>query len=338
MLFTPANDVTALVLSTGEPTTQEAIDNLHRQTMPVRHVIVVRDIAPFHKALNVGVAQVETPFFIQVDADMILDPHCVAALRRGMRRHVGIVVGHLRDALIEQTVGVKLFRTACFKAAQFRDTISPDTDFVGDIARAGWKTNYIGRRWRNGPHPWATLGEHRPNYSPEYTYRKHLLEGRRYRYRQRIEGLRWHLGLLEASPHPAALIAQIALARGIFLKESHDMLGGTMNEEEFCRIEHFLTPKEDQLTRSGISLPHDLPLGERFRVFFRLGSDLFNARDLRTFKQYMDAVNNGQDSHTALASKIALCKGLDTRNTDILDEAIEAHYVTFRSFLALNTA
>jgi hypothetical protein len=64
MISRPANDVSAAVLSTGERTTQDAIASLHRQTMPVRDIIMVRDVAPFHKALNAGAAQVKTPFFI----------------------------------------------------------------------------------------------------------------------------------------------------------------------------------------------------------------------------------------------------------------------------------
>jgi hypothetical protein len=140
-----ANEISAVVLTTGEPTTQAAIDSLHRQTAALADIIVVRDIAPFHKALNAGVTQVKTPFFVQVDADMVLDDHCIDALRSGMRRDVGIVVGHLRDPLIGQVVGVKLFRTACFQIGMFEDSISPDTDFVADIARPGWKTVYIGR-------------------------------------------------------------------------------------------------------------------------------------------------------------------------------------------------
>ena len=208
-------DVTAVVLSTGEPTTQDAIDSVNQQSLPTHEVIVVRDLAPFHKALNAGAAQVQTPFFVQVDADMILDRHCVAALRRSMRPRVGIAVGRLRDALIGQIVGVKLFRTACFKDTSFEDTIAPDSDFGDDIARAGWSTDYIGQLGSS----WVTFGEHRPDYTPLYTYRKFLLEGARYRYRQKPEGFRWHFGVLEASSHPSALIAQTALTEGLFLGE-----------------------------------------------------------------------------------------------------------------------
>jgi asparagine synthase (glutamine-hydrolysing) len=123
------DDVSAVVLTTGEPTTQGAIDSLRRQTAPLSDIIVVRDVAPFHKAMNAGVEQVKTTFFVQVDADMVLDDHCVAALREEMR-DIGIIVGHLRDPLIGRVVGIKLFRTAVFQATMFQDSISPDTDFV----------------------------------------------------------------------------------------------------------------------------------------------------------------------------------------------------------------
>ena len=122
MIFRGAkDDVTALVLTRGESTIREAVNSLYHQTMPLRDIVMVRDVVPFHKAINAGAARVKTPFFVQVDADMILDAHCIAALRNAVRRDVGIVVGRLRDALIDQVVGVKLFRTQCFRTCSFRD-------------------------------------------------------------------------------------------------------------------------------------------------------------------------------------------------------------------------
>ena len=154
-----------MVLTIGEPTTQDAIDSLRRQTAPVRDVIVVRDTRPFHKALNEGAGRVATPYFVQVDADMILNRHCVARLRRAMAPNTGIAVGYLRDELMQQVVGIKLFRTECFAIAQFRDSISPDTDFVDEIARAGWQTVYVGRRRSDARGSWTTLGEHKPDWA-----------------------------------------------------------------------------------------------------------------------------------------------------------------------------
>ena len=83
-------DVTALLLTVGEPYAERALASIQRQTMPAAAVIAVRDVIPFHRALNQGAAQICTPFFVQVDADMILDVSCFADLApasASARRH-----------------------------------------------------------------------------------------------------------------------------------------------------------------------------------------------------------------------------------------------------------
>jgi asparagine synthase (glutamine-hydrolysing) len=327
-----ANEISAVVLTTGEPTTQAAIDSLHRQTAALADIIVVRDIAPFHKALNAGVTQVKTPFFVQVDADMVLDDHCIDALRSGMRRDVGIVVGHLRDPLIGQVVGVKLFRTACFQIGMFEDSISPDTDFVADIARPGWKTVYIGRVRTSGPDQWATYGEHRPDYSRPYTYRKHLMEGCRYRYRQTPEAIRWHFGQLEVSWHPAALAAQIGLAQGIFLEQITDLQGTSTIEDNFAEFTAFLSGLATDEHESEVDhADRDLSARECFQKYYRLGVELRDADDLQTFHRYLRRFKNTRHDKVAWISKIALCQGLKARRADAA--TINADYQTLCRFL-----
>ena len=58
---------------------------MHRQTLPVADTIVVRGVSPFHCALNAGAAQVRTPFFVQVDADMTFDDTCLEDVRKKRR-------------------------------------------------------------------------------------------------------------------------------------------------------------------------------------------------------------------------------------------------------------
>jgi asparagine synthase (glutamine-hydrolysing) len=322
------DDVSAVVLTTGEPTTQGAIDSLRRQTAPLSDIIVVRDVTPFHKAINAGAAQVKTTFFVQVDADMVLDDHCVAALRKGMRRDVGIVVGHLRDPLIGQVVGIKLFRTAVFQATMFQDSISPDTDFVADIARAGWKTVYVGEK-SSGSDQWATYGEHRRDYSLRYTYRKYLIEGCRYRYCQKASAARWHFAQLGASLHPSALAAQIGLARGIFLEKITDQLGRSEVDDDFVQLARFLS---GPATAEGESDPdragHDMSPRERFHAHYRLGAELGRANDVQAFKRCLERLNDGEGGWI---TKIALCKGLFAQRED--EAAITADYQALCSFL-----
>jgi hypothetical protein len=152
-----------------------------------------------------------------------------------MSRRTGIVVARLHDVLIEQVVGVKLFRSKCFESEVFQNSISPDTDFANAIARRGWETVYIGSLAAD---QWATFGEHRPTYTFSYTYHKSLREGRRYRYRRSISRLRWHLGRLELSRNPSALVAQIGLAHGIFLNADWDLHDVTHYDEKtlFCVV------------------------------------------------------------------------------------------------------
>jgi glycosyltransferase involved in cell wall biosynthesis len=334
MLFRrPVSDVSAVVLTMGEPTTQDAIDSLRCQTTPVRDVIVVRDTRPFHRAINEGAARVTTPFFVQVDADMILDRHCVATLRKAMLPRVGIAVGHLRDDILHQVVGIKLFRTECFAVARFRDSISPDTDFVDEIARAGWETVYVGRRQWARSSPWTTIGDHKPGYTPAYTYQKYLMEGRRYRHRRSVGGLRWHFGQLEQSRHPAAFLAQIALARGFFRDTNRDTLGRAPSDEELTRLDAFL--RSDQTASAGVSadLPSDKsPLHDRFRACFRIGKGMFDANDPTSFRRCMRILDSQAERPTAWISKMALCQGLLATAAD--ENAIEADHARLSDFLS----
>src|SRR5919198_180508 len=103
-------DVGAVVLTLGESTTARAVACLRAQTLPIEQVAVVEGVTPFHRALSAGVDAVSTPFFLQVDADMVLDRDCAAQLRATMAPTVGIVAGSLRDPLMRKVGAIKLFR------------------------------------------------------------------------------------------------------------------------------------------------------------------------------------------------------------------------------------
>jgi len=329
----PPSDVAAVVLTTGEPTTKDAINSIDRQTAPVRDIVVVRNVRPFHKALNEGAGRVATKFFVQVDADMILDPHCIATLRAAMRPKVGITVGHLRDAMIEEVVGIKLFRTECFAIAQFRDSISPDTDFLDEIARAGWQTVFVGRGRGLRSNSRTTLGEHKPDYTPAYTYRKFLMEGRRYRHRSSLTGLRWHIGRLEQSRHPSALVALVGLARGFFSETNLDALGRGQSDEEFGRLEVFLRAGGTMQVAGAPALDAERwPSRDRFWAWFRAGHSVFDANDPAIFARWMRMLDMQEPSSTNWISKLALCQGLLAPALD--ETAIEADYGRLSVFIA----
>jgi hypothetical protein len=299
------NDVSAVVLTVSEPI-DEAIASLERQTRPPREIHVVRGITPFHRALNEGASRVTTRFFVQVDADMTLDPGCLAELRRNARRRVGIVVAQLRDALIGRVVGVKLFRTACFDLAAMPDTISPDTDFGHAIAEAGWRTVYVGRPSDERSDAWTTWGEHRPDYSPAYTYRKYLLEGRRYVHRANHAGIRWHFQRLESSTHPMRALAQVGLAQGLFLGTGRDLLAPLEEDGDVSRILAFLATGS-----TADAVPdRDDTLEQVFRSHRRLGVRIATTSDGGSFGRLFDALPATRRDDGAWVAKVALCRGL----------------------------
>jgi hypothetical protein len=216
------SDVTAIILSSGEPFVSRAREAVNAQIPPVREVVLVEHVAPFHQAFMRAASLVTSAFFVQVDADMVLDPSCVAELRAAMGDGVGMVCGNLRDPLMGQVEGVKLFRTEVARRVAHRDTVSTETDFVAAMERTGWRLRYIGRSPVDSSEPHRTYGEHRPDYTSAYTLQKYLIEGRKYRYRGARSGLFSKLEGLERSTHELALFARIVLAHGFFQETEAD--------------------------------------------------------------------------------------------------------------------
>lgn len=216
------SDVGAVVFTLGEQTTSRALASLGAQTLAVEDVLIVDGVRPFHRAFNSGAERVSTPFFVQVDADMVLDPDCVEQLRGGIAPRVGIAVVALRDPLMGRIAGVKMFRRSCLEALRLRDTIGPEIDLYVTLARLGWLTRWLtghGRRSMRGP----TLGAHRPDYSVDYVFGTCYLLGRLFAQREDPSALGWRFTRLRRTAHPMAPVARIAMARGILGCETRDM-------------------------------------------------------------------------------------------------------------------
>ena len=315
------SDITVVVLSIGETYTDRAIASVRRQTLPAADTIVVRDVSPFHCALNAGAAQVRTPFFVQVDADMILDDTCFEELRARIADGVGLVSGLLRDPLVGRAHGVRLYRTECFEHVQIRDSISPDMDFGIDIARHGWVRLHALKYQGEWPGHWHTFGEHRPDYNPHYTFCKFLLSGVRSRYRRHQGRVCMIFRQLRNSDHSAATIALIATAHGLFLREQRDLLVPYQRTPEFEWLEAFLAARGGDAAGAEADDTNG-DLRERFKRAYELGvtwrqrgaSSAFVAR-LQRLKQCADL-----GSWLAL---VGMCHGLfhDRYTDSVVDDA-----------------
>jgi hypothetical protein len=217
----PASDVTAVLLTLGETSTARARDSVRAQTFRPADVVTVSGVTPFFKALTEGVALVETPFLLQVDADMVLHRTCLERLRASMTPETGIAVGQLRDPLIGTISGVKLFRRECFDDVALRDSVTPDVDFSFDLLARGWLT--LHPLWYGPDAALRAFGDHLPDFTPTYTYATYALLGSRYFLRRNPGSLLWRYRALRGSTHQMARLARIAMLAGIFLDQDRNV-------------------------------------------------------------------------------------------------------------------
>lgn len=215
----PLRDVTALVLTVGEPTLPRALAALDGQRRPAGRRVIIEHVDGFGEAFGLGVTHVSTDLMLQCDADMILDPDCLATLHAAMRDDAALCLGRLADPLLGPIEGIKLFRTAALRRCPLEPGLTAETDQVARFRAAGYSVIHAVRgTGPNGP-PGDVLGRHEPAYDdPEYIWHRFLRLGRKARRRRRPQTFRRFLTGLRTSPHPAAELALIALCHG-FLRE-----------------------------------------------------------------------------------------------------------------------
>lgn len=320
------SDVTVVALTIGEPYLERALASAARQTLPPVATVIVRGVSPFHRALNQGAAQVRTPFFVQLDADVVLDATCLETLRGLMDDRVSIASGLLRDPIVGRTTGVRLYRTACFAAVQIRDSISPDMDFTNDTARQGWiRRNAL--CWPSAdPATWHTVGEHCPDYTPLYTFSKFRLEGIRARYRRREGRARMMLRRVCPSRHPASLVALIATAHGFFHRDASDQLAPYAPTAEFEALQAFLAAPDGP----ALAAPDDA--GDPRLAFHRAYGFAVDCRRQGARAAFVAALERLRPRADAAAVPLAaLCHGVF--HDRYVDAAVDAAYDAVRELL-----
>ena len=241
---------------------------------------------------------------------MILHDHCIEDLRSCMSDTVGIVVGHLWDPLLGRIVGIKLFRTRCFDDVKLRDSTSPETNFVQDIQRKGWTVVYALKYTGGSPAKMHVFGEHRPDYTPHYTFCKYMREGAKARYRKAGDGFRSVFRQLHNSAHESATIARVAAAHGIFVQEERDLYGPFEQSQGLEFLERFLnTP---QTGDSAPSVQGELvhkDFKEGFKRSYELGILLRQCRSSAAFMAYMRQLGK-ERSIASWVALVGLCHGL----------------------------
>lgn len=121
-------DTTVYLISSGESTTAQARAHLDAQSIRPAAIIPISNVAPMDRAFQCMIDTCTTKYYVQVDADMLLAPGALAALRDGIEAQgercaefVGYLWGDVENKPIQ---GVKIYRHAAMVQAPYEPGLS----------------------------------------------------------------------------------------------------------------------------------------------------------------------------------------------------------------------
>jgi len=103
--------VTVFITTVGEDSFKEAVDRINQQTVFV-NIEIIKDIAPMSAAFQKMIDNCKTPYYVQLDEDMLLSGNAIEVLYHQIkiRDNCAILVAPLEDCFKETTiVGIKIY-------------------------------------------------------------------------------------------------------------------------------------------------------------------------------------------------------------------------------------
>lgn len=187
--------VTVFVTSVGAASFDACLTHLANQDCAFRFELIDR-VAPMNAAFQRMLDRCATPYYVQVDEDMLLYPHAVRTLHDRIEQEeadVALYVGWLHDVhLGEHIQGVKIFRHAIVRNYPFADSQGCEVDQIWRFQRDGYR--YVLQPKGKSGDPFSeTLGLHGTHWTPDLIYLRYAtLEQRRRRRNgvsERVPGL-----------------------------------------------------------------------------------------------------------------------------------------------------
>jgi len=124
------NEVTAFVISSGEPSTATCHKHLDQQDCTFTRQSI-SGVAPMWKAFQQMLDRCKTPYYVQVDADMLLEPWAIRELYETMKAReeafsgVCQVVAWLWDDDVHRPIqGVKIYRHEIMQRYPYAESLS----------------------------------------------------------------------------------------------------------------------------------------------------------------------------------------------------------------------
>lgn len=173
-MFDLRDKLTVFIITTGAPTFEDCLAAIQAQDLCNFQIKVIRNISPMSAAFQQMNLRCTTPFFIQVDEDMILYPDAIfklySALMASPENTALYYLSLLDTDLGIPIVGVKIYRHSIISKYPWVDSFSCEMDQLARLQKDGY--TYGGKyKEQMGYH---VVGEHRSDGSEELLFERYL--------------------------------------------------------------------------------------------------------------------------------------------------------------------
>lgn len=173
--------VTVFVTTVGAPTFDACLQHLRAQDCRASFRLIA-GVAPMQAAFQRMLDECRTPYFVQVDEDMLLEPHAVRTLHERIAAcdpRVVLYAADLYDEHLERCIiGVKIFRHAVVRRYPLQAIDRFEVRQVEEMEADGYEV--VKAPSGGPPVPGRTLGRHGTRYTPAAVYERYFsLERRR---------------------------------------------------------------------------------------------------------------------------------------------------------------
>jgi len=170
-------EVTVFVSTVGAPSLPACLAHLQQQDC---HFVsrMIENVAPMSAAFQKMLDECRTPYYVQVDEDMLLYPNAVRQLHASIEdapADVALAVAYLHDVHLDAPVqGVKIFRHGIVRRYPFADTQSCEIDQIERMRADGLTYRLAGCDQSHGEagFPYPILGLHGGSYTPRTVYER----------------------------------------------------------------------------------------------------------------------------------------------------------------------
>lgn len=238
--------MTVFIISTGEPDLNQCVQCIEDQDSLFKTVLI-ENVAPMDAAFQRMIDSCTTPYYIQVDADMLLKPNAVRELHADIVSrppNVPFTCHALFDEHLGQIIiGVKCYRHSIMKDYPYQSSYSCEMDQISRLRADGHESTVLWPGWVTREHK-LVRGVHGRTWTPErifIRYKRLFAKSRIFKYEWVDKYLQVFLDRLVQDPSDLNVWAYTGAVAGLVCStEDHSEQDCRKSDPDFGRLSALL--------------------------------------------------------------------------------------------------